>query len=140
MAVYLMEAILLFPPRGVRADAAASCCYCSSCSVSLHEIKEHSDPHCSMAGALAAHTHLTQRHPARQAHPRGTETACAAPQHAGLQELVCEPAASFKTNTSPRFFSGCLVHLLLQNLYLHNDPGQIGRQKHHLTAWNERDP
>lgn len=107
MAVYLMEATLLSLPRAVRADAAASCCYCGSCSVSPHEIKQHSDLHCSMAAALATHTHPSQQHPATRPTLEGQKLPlCAAPQQAGLQELVCEPAASFKTNTSTRFFSG----------------------------------
>lgn len=41
VAVYLMEATLISPPRAVRADAAASYYYSTFCSKSLREIKQH---------------------------------------------------------------------------------------------------
>lgn len=65
-----------------------------------------------MAAALATHTHPTWQHPAHQAHPRGTETMGAAPQDAGLQELVCEPPASFITNTPQDSSLGVWYYLL----------------------------
>lgn len=54
--------------------------------------------------------------------PEGQKPTGAAPQDAGLQELVCEPPASFITNTPQDSSLGVWYICFLQNLYLHNDP------------------
>lgn len=114
LAVYLMEATLISPPRAVRADAPTSYYYSSFCS-SLY--MRFNSTRTTTASTLQPWL-CTGPHPAGFSlpdQPQTDKTTCAASQCAGLQvkRSIGQLTSRFlPTSASPGSFSSCLVYLL----------------------------